>query len=258
MGNVLFLHPLGRVVPGSEQPWWDASSPWGEGWSERIGSRLPEHPAGEVPVGASSVLIPLVPVGGVPMVLYTRRSEHLPTHPGEVSFPGGGRAEGEDLEQAALRETREEVGIVPGDVTVLGHAMDLETRGGVWVRAFVGLVDPGAALRDPLTPGEVEERLMVPLGGLLEGKGSPPGGVGEAIGAGEGTFGRAMTVRSYEGRRLTSGAQAGLLLHYWHLDPETTVWGITGGLTGGFLEAAFDWSPPSAPRPVEGVEDLEP
>ena len=53
--------------------------------------------------------------------LLTRRRDDLPTHPGQVSFPGGRRELGETTTEAALREAREEVGLQPDSVEVLGH-----------------------------------------------------------------------------------------------------------------------------------------
>lgn len=59
----------------------------------------------------SAVLIPLFSTGSDPRVLLTRRSDTLTTHQGQIAFPGGRLEPGETTLQAALRETREEIGI---------------------------------------------------------------------------------------------------------------------------------------------------
>ena len=66
-----------------------------------------------------AVLIPLMPASGTDgddyEVVYTLRSEHLPSHKGQVAFPGGRRHGGEESIDTALRESSEEIGIVPHD-----------------------------------------------------------------------------------------------------------------------------------------------
>src|SRR5690348_17336405 len=86
-----------------------------------------------------AVLIPMMPVstngrGIVDYdVVYTLRSEHLPSHKGQVAFPGGKREPDEDLLATALRESNEEIGIQPADVEVLGCLDDVSTMAGQFV-----------------------------------------------------------------------------------------------------------------------------
>ena len=61
---------------------------------------------------------------GHPATVVTVRSAKMPTHAGEVSFPGGGLQEGESFTEAALREAEEEVGLNPQGVKVLGRLDD--------------------------------------------------------------------------------------------------------------------------------------
>ncbi len=70
----------------------------------------------------ASVLIPFLQVDGDWNILFTRRTDTLVEHSGQVAFPGG-RAEPEDhtLEETALREAREEIGLDPGSVRILGR-----------------------------------------------------------------------------------------------------------------------------------------
>lgn len=72
-------------------------------------------------LGAALVLLADLDRDGDLEVVYTRRREDLPTHPGQISFPGGRVEPGETVEQAAVREAAEEVGLVPGSVDVLGR-----------------------------------------------------------------------------------------------------------------------------------------
>src|SRR5438034_5565253 len=75
----------------------------------------------------AAVLIPVV-AGDEPSVVFTKRTDDLPRHPGEISFPGGMRAPGDrDLLATALRETNEELGLAPDDVDVLGALSPLQT-----------------------------------------------------------------------------------------------------------------------------------
>jgi 8-oxo-dGTP pyrophosphatase MutT (NUDIX family) len=90
---------------------------------------------------ASAVLVPLLFKNGEPHLLFTRRTEHLPHHRGEISFPGGARhAEDESLLATALRETEEEMGIAPADVQILGRLDDFHSVHNYHVSPFVGLI----------------------------------------------------------------------------------------------------------------------
>ena len=68
----------------------------------------------------AAALLLLYPKDDAAHVVLTLRTDSLPTHPGQVSFPGGGLQVGETSYQAALREGWEEVGIKPSHVEVVG------------------------------------------------------------------------------------------------------------------------------------------
>jgi 8-oxo-dGTP pyrophosphatase MutT (NUDIX family) len=77
---------------------------------------------------ASAVLVPLLAVDGEPSLLFTRRSQLLPHHQGQVAFPGGRHQDSDaDLAETALRETEEEIGLSASQVRVLGAIDDIET-----------------------------------------------------------------------------------------------------------------------------------
>lgn len=100
-------------------------------------------------------------------VIFTRRTDDLPTHAGQVSFPGGRLEAGDpDAEAAALRETEEEIGVPPAAVRVLGYLPPYLTVTGYSVTPVVGLVTPGFVYRPQAA--EVAEIFEVPLAYLLD------------------------------------------------------------------------------------------
>lgn len=115
---------------------------------------------------AAAVLLPLIERDRGLHVLYTRRSDRLASHRGQVAFPGG-RFDRRDphLLAAALRETHEEVGIPPHQVEVLGSFEGRRTHSTeIFVTPFVGIVRGTPELRPD--PKEVAEIFDVPLDAL--------------------------------------------------------------------------------------------
>jgi 8-oxo-dGTP pyrophosphatase MutT (NUDIX family) len=91
----------------------------------------------------AAVLVPIVAGGGgEASLLLTRRTEDLPSHPGQVAFPGGLVMPGEeDPARTALREAEEEIGLEPQRVRVLGLLDDVTARtGAVAVTPVVGAI----------------------------------------------------------------------------------------------------------------------
>lgn len=132
---------------------------------KEISQHLAAHPARPLDLEElrpAAVLVPLFLRNGEPWVLFTRRTEHLEKHAGEISFPGGGAEPGDDdLWQTALRETEEEMGIAAGDVTCLGRLDDFFSIHGYLVSPFVGsFCDPYPYRIDP---GEIAEVIELPL-----------------------------------------------------------------------------------------------
>jgi 8-oxo-dGTP pyrophosphatase MutT (NUDIX family) len=119
------------------------------------------------PLRAAAVLVPLVARPEGLTVLLTRRTDHLHAHAGQISFPGG-MLDPEDrhAEDAALRETEEEVGIARALVELVGRLDTYVTRTGFEVTPVVGLVQPGFTLAPDTF--EVAEVFEVPLGFLID------------------------------------------------------------------------------------------
>jgi len=107
----------------------------------------------------------LIAVWGDRLIL-TKRSSHLKHHPGQIALPGGKLdATDASLEAAALRESQEEVGLNPAQVTLLGRLPTHETVTGFSITPILGLV------RDVFHPipeaGEVDEVFTVPMSHVL-------------------------------------------------------------------------------------------
>jgi 8-oxo-dGTP pyrophosphatase MutT (NUDIX family) len=136
----------------------------------RLRARLEPAPSPDPPPDTrlAGVLVPLVsPVsrGAVDgtSVVFTRRTEHLPRHPGEISFPGGlSHEEDPDLRATALRESREELGLDPSAVEVLGALPPVNTFvSAILIVPFIGVLGRRPAFRP--NAAEIAEVLEFPL-----------------------------------------------------------------------------------------------
>jgi len=100
-------------------------------------------------------------------MVFTKRTTHVQTHKGEVSFAGGMRdPEDADVTRTALREAHEELGLPPERVTVLGELDDLVTVTGFQVTPIVAVTGPDPVYRPSVR--EVERILRVPLAHLCD------------------------------------------------------------------------------------------
>jgi mutator protein MutT len=115
----------------------------------------------------AAVLIPLVRGGdGDWSVIFSRRSDQLAAHAGQIAFPGGAVEAGETLEQAVVREAEEEVGIPPRTVELIGRLDDVITNSGFLVAPFAAVVHE--PVEYVLQQSEVVEVFEVPVEALLE------------------------------------------------------------------------------------------
>jgi 8-oxo-dGTP pyrophosphatase MutT (NUDIX family) len=115
----------------------------------------------------AAVLVPLL-LGEEPSVLFTRRHENMSRHPGEISFPGGlPHDEDASLAETALRETHEEVGILPSDIELLGALAPVHTQvSSILVVPFVGALRARPEIR--LSPAEIDEVLEYSVSALAQ------------------------------------------------------------------------------------------
>jgi len=150
----------------------------------------------------AAVLLLVVNHADEPTVVFTQRTAHLADHAGQISFPGGRVEEGDEGPAGtALREAREEVGIDPAGVEILGELPDYHTSTGYRVRPVVGWAEPPVAWSPD--PHEVAEVFEVPLAFLLE----------------------------TANHRYESAFYKGRLRHYWAMPWQGRfIWGATAGM----------------------------
>lgn len=160
-------------------------------------------------------------------VLLTERAHHMRSHPGQVSFPGGGIDEGETAVEAALREAWEEIGVDPAGVEVFGALPEL------WLPPSNYAVTPILAWwRDPspirvASPDEVHEIHRVDLRELIDPE-------------------HRIAVRHPGG-----WTGPGFLIGD---DKDVILWGFTGGILTRFLDF-LGWLPPVSDPPVHDLPD---
>lgn len=119
------------------------------------------------PLRPAAVLVGLVERPAGTTVLFTRRTDGLRHHAGQISFPGGGcEPEDADATACALRETREEIGLEAGWIEVVGRLNSYVTGTGYAITPVVGFIRSGFAVTPD--PSEVAEIFEVPLAFLLD------------------------------------------------------------------------------------------
>ena len=116
----------------------------------------------ETRLKCAAVLVPLLWQDDEWHLLFTRRTERVESHKGQVSFPGGACDEGESTpEETALREANEEIGIQPRAVHLLGRLANMITITGFRVTPVVGVIPWPAVFR--IGEHEVARVFTIPL-----------------------------------------------------------------------------------------------
>jgi 8-oxo-dGTP pyrophosphatase MutT (NUDIX family) len=168
----------------------------------------PADPDPPLPDGTpAAVMVPLLELDE-PALLFTRRTELVRDHKGEISFPGGVRhADDPDLVTTALRETEEELGIDRNAFEVVGTLTPVQTFvSGYVIAPFVGLLTERPELRP--SPIEIDEVLELDVSRL------------------------AAEERAVEPEDAPRGVPP---MYVYEVDGNT-VWGATGRIVHGFLE----------------------
>jgi 8-oxo-dGTP pyrophosphatase MutT (NUDIX family) len=184
-------------------------------WPERR-LELERGPQAE-PIRPAAVLIPLFVREKALWTLFTKRTDHVEHHKGQISFPGGGKDEADaNLWETAIRETEEEIGVPRSGVKILGALPKLVTVTDFEISPFVGAI-PYPTEFVPHA-GEVEAIIEVPVSYLLD----------------------PMVVEErpvkWKGREVTT-----LVYHY----KGHAIWGATARILADFLTALRGESPPS-------------
>lgn len=127
----------------------------------------PALSASEAGLRPAAVLFPIIE-RSTPSALFTRRTDDLPSHAGQISFPGGKyQVDDQTLIRTALRETQEEVGLSPEEVEVAGFLdSHVTVNTGFTILPVVGFVSPDYRLT--IDPREVAEVFEAPLAYILD------------------------------------------------------------------------------------------
>ena len=124
-------------------------------------------PAAGGPTRPAAVLVPLVAYPAGVKVILTRRNSALRVHSGQIAFPGGKiDATDKGPTEAALREAREEIGILPETITPIGYLDPYLTGTGFRIIPVVARIDPVHRLI--INPAEVDEAFEVPFAFLMD------------------------------------------------------------------------------------------
>ena len=129
-----------------------------------IEEKLKKRPVGTVDwYKFFSVTIPLLETEEGLSMVFEVRAAGLKTQPGDICFPGGRMEEGDTALQCALRELKEETGISPSDLRVLGQFDTLHEFSGHTLYTFAVSLAPQALQKARLNQEEVAELFTVPL-----------------------------------------------------------------------------------------------
>jgi 8-oxo-dGTP pyrophosphatase MutT (NUDIX family) len=180
--------------------------------SSALISRTPEIVTGNG-LKPAAVLIPIQERPDGEYLVLTKRGDNMPTHKGQIAFPGGRMHVGDtDLVATALRESHEEIGIVPEHVRVLGRLDEFTAGYGIVVTPVVGVIPPQYDFC--VDPAETSAIASVPIRSLME----------------PGTY--------IKNAHLSPGGHPS---YHFYVNNGWDVWGVTARILVQFLELAYDF-----------------
>jgi len=180
--------------------------------SSALFSRTPEIVVGNG-FKPAAVLIPIQESADGDYIVLTKRGDNMPTHKGQIAFPGGRVHAGDtDLVATALRESHEEIGVVPEHVRVLGRLDEFTAGYGIVVTPVVGVIPPQYDFR--LDPAETTAVASVPIRALME----------------PGTY--------VKNAHLSPGGHPS---YHFYVNNGWDIWGVTARILVQFLELAYDF-----------------
>lgn len=150
-------------------------SPVSSGTAGFMGANLPDmlyrklH--GQVPAFSgfsgrpAAVLVPILKKEGVWHLLYEERAEGLRTQPGEICFPGGALEPAERPEEAAVRETEEELQIEEKQIRMLAPLAVVPGPGGAPVWAYTAFLED---YQNTWSQDEVKKIHLVPVEEIMK------------------------------------------------------------------------------------------
>ena len=130
-------------------------------------SRRQKHHIVDAGRVSAAVLLPIYFKQGEYYLLFTKRTQKVKEHKGQISFPGGAQEGGEALVNAALRECTEEIGLMAGEIEVVGELDDTISRTSNYIISpFVALIPWPYQFK--VNEEEIEELIEVPISALLD------------------------------------------------------------------------------------------
>jgi 8-oxo-dGTP pyrophosphatase MutT (NUDIX family) len=175
-------------------------------------SRSPEIVIGSG-LKPAAVLIAIQERADGDYIVLTKRGDNMPTHKGQIAFPGGRVHAGDaDLVATALRESHEEIGVVPEHVRVLGRLDEFTAGYGIVVTPVVGVIPPQYDFL--LDLAETSAVACVPIRSLME----------------PGTY--------VKNAHLSPGGHPS---YHFYVNNGWDIWGVTARILVQFLELAYDF-----------------
>ncbi len=180
---------------------------------EKLENRIPkEYKYADVPYKKAAVIIPLFFKNQEAHLLFTKRTEKVEHHKGQISFPGGSHESNDaHLRETAIRETWEEMGIEKDDLAIVGSTDKFLTNTHFLVTPYVAYFNYPYPYK--INPDEIDQVIEAPLSHLIDAKN--------------------FEINQWE--------KDGIIwdIHYYDFFGET-IWGVTGFLLSNFFSIVFD------------------